>query len=239
MSVQWVEFNNGDIRLALGDCLDILPTLEAVDCVLVDIPYGVVNRESGGLRKLDKAEADVVTFGLDDVVAHCVRLAATSYVFCGTEQVSELRRGFVLAGLTTRLCIWEKTNPSPMNGESLWLSSSECCVFARKPKAYFSEHCQSSVWRGPIERDQIHPTQKPQWLFERLVRASCPKYGTVLDFCLGSGTTAVSCVRLDRKCIGVEKHAPYFDIAVKRIEAELNRAPLFEEPPQVQKNIFY
>ena len=238
MQPTW-QTSDGSVRLYLGDCLEVLPTLEAgiVDAVVTDIPYGEVNRDSSGLRNLDKGAADTVTFSTDEAAAECIRLAGTVYLFCGIEQVSPLRAKFVAAGLTTRLCVWEKTNPSPMNGDRLWLSSIESCVFARKPRVYFSEHCESPVWRGPTAKRQQHPTQKPVWLMQRLVRASVPNAGAVLDFCMGSGTTGVACVRTGRKFIGIEKEPKYFDIAVKRIEAELNRAPLFDEPVAVQKEL--
>lgn len=219
----------GPHRLACGDCRDVMADLAPVDAIVSDIPYDEVNRASGGLRNLDKADADTATFTLDDVIEHSTRLAATSYVFCGTEQVSGLRRGFVQRGLTTRLGIWEKTNPSPMNGERLWLSSVECCVFARKPKAYFSERCASSVWRGPVATNQRHPTQKPLWLMKRLVRASVPLDGTVLDFCMGSGTTILAAHKTGRSGIGIELNPRYFDIACKRVEDALHAEPLLAE----------
>src|SRR5690606_13989470 len=129
------------------------------------------------------------------------------------------------------LCGWEKSNPSPMNGDRLWLSSFECCVFGRKRKAWFGEHCQSPIWRGPVERDQVHPTQKPVWLIEKQVKASVPPNGVCLDFCMGSGTTGVACVRTGRRFVGIEIEPKYFEIAVQRIEAELTRHPLLEQPP--------
>jgi site-specific DNA-methyltransferase (adenine-specific)/modification methylase len=66
--------------------------------------------------------------------------------------------------------------------------------------------------------------------------AQCPSSRTVLDPFMGSGTTGVACVRLGRQFIGVEKEERYFDIAVKRIEAELNRTPLFDPKP-VQREL--
>lgn len=217
----------GPHTLYLGDCREVLPTLGKVDAVIADIPYGEVNRESGGLRNLDKGAADAVSFSLDDVIRNCVRLAdGTAYIFCGTEQVSHLRAEFVRAGMTSRLCIWEKTNPSPMNGDKLWLSSIECCVFARKPLAYFGEHCESPVWRGPVARDQKHPTQKPDWLMRKLVSASVAERGTVLDFCMGSGTTGVACQREGRIFIGIEREPKYFEIACKRIRDAIDDTAL-------------
>lgn len=230
------DWQHEGIELYLGDARSILPELPPCDAVVADIPYGEVNRESGGLRNLDKAAADVETFPLSFVIEQCTRVAASAYVWCGMEQVSELRAGFVANGMATRMCGWEKTNPSPMNGEYLWLSSFECCVFARKAKAYFGKHCASPIWRGPICRDQIHPTQKPTWLIRTQVEASVPKGGTCIDFCMGSGTTGIACLRTGRKFIGIEREPTYFAAAVERFEKALS-APLFDTPKPKQREL--
>lgn len=224
-----------EIELYLGDCLDVMPRLasKSIDLIIADIPYGEVNRPSSGLRNLNKSIADIETFSLDFVFCHAARLAKTVYIWCGTEQVSLLRAGFVSLGMSTRLCIWEKTNPSPMNGEHLWLSSVECCVFARWPNATFNGRCISPVFRGPTERNQIHPTQKPLWLIESLVRTSSNPNDIVLDFCFGSGTTGVACKLLHRRFVGIEKDAHFFDIAAKRI-AETQAPAITEEGVFVQ-----
>ena len=222
------QTDDGRVQLYLGDCLEILPQLPKVDAVVVDIPYGEVNRASSGLRNLDRGAADVPTFSLLDAVTRGNAACSGSiYVWCGTEQVSELRRGFVDVGMTTRMCGWEKTNPSPMNGEHLWLSSFECCVFGRKSHAYFAPKCQSPIWRGPVARNQQHPTEKPVWLMKIAVEASVPVDGTALDFCSGSGTTGIACIRLGRKFIGIEIEPKYFEIAKKRIQAELAQGDMF------------
>jgi site-specific DNA-methyltransferase (adenine-specific) len=185
------------------------------------MPYGEVNRESSGLRELDKGVADIVTLPPVDLVARVVGLADTFYVFCGVQQVSDLRQHFFASGLSVRLGIWEKSNPSPMNGESLWLSAVEACVFARKPKAYFSMFCASPVWRGPSERLTEHPTEKPLWLFETLVQASCPVGGLVLDPFMGSGTTLHAAKNTGRRAIGVEFNERYCEIAANRLRQEV------------------
>lgn len=207
----------------LGDCREVLPSLQLpnLDCIVTDIPYGAVNRESGGLRPLDKGVADEESFPLSFAIEQVVRLASSAYVWCGTEQVSELRSGFVESDMLTRLCIWEKINPSPMNGQYVWLSSIEACVFCRKPGAYFSAHCASPVWRGPIARKQVHPTQKPLWLMSLIMKASAPEGGTVLDFCMGSGTTLLAAKNLRCKSIGIEREERYCEIAARRLDQEV------------------
>ena len=206
-------------ELLHGDCLELMPTIPdgSVDMVLTDIPYGKVNRKAN-IRNLDKGIADVCEFDISDMALHLCRVCSGSiYVFCGTEQVSDLRGTFVESGLSTRLCVWEKTNPSPMNGQYLWLSSIECCVYARKSGAVFNEFCKSSVWRFPTAKSTFHPTQKPIPLLEYLIRTSTNEGATVLDNCMGSGSTGVACAETNRNFIGIEKDANYFAIAQERV----------------------
>ena len=66
-----------------------------------------------------------------------------------------------------------------------------------------------------------HPTQKPVELMEYLIKTYSNEEQTVLDFAIGSGTTAIACERLKRKWIGIEIEEKYCEIAAKRIEGNL------------------
>ena len=68
---------------------------------------------------------------------------------------------------------------------------------------------------------KVHPTQKPVALMEYLIRTYTNEGETVLDNCMGSGTTGVACVNTGRNFIGIEKDDKYFAIAQARIEAAL------------------
>lgn len=211
-----------DVRLMHGDCLELMATIPdgSVDMVLCDLPYGEVNQKSNGLRLLDRGNADKCDIDLRALVKEFDRLCRGSiYAFCGTEQISQLVAHFKSHGMTTRVCVWEKTNPSPMNGTRLWLSGLEFCVFARKANATFNEHCKKALWQAPSGRSKIHPTEKPLKLMERLILASSNPLDVVLDCFLGSGTTGVACVNTGRNFIGVERDEKYFQIASERIAA--------------------
>ena len=67
---------------------------------------------------------------------------------------------------------------------------------------------------------RYHPTEKPVELLEYLIKTYTNENEVVLDNCIGSGSTAVACIRTNRKYIGYEIEKEYFDIAVKRIENE-------------------
>ena len=207
--------------LHLGDCLDVMQDIPdgSVDMVLADIPYGEVSQKSSGLRKLDRGNADVCEIDLSRMVFESVRIChGSQYIFCGTEQISNIVTLFKSYGMTTRVGAWEKTNPSPMNGTRLWLSGLEFCVFARKSNSTFNEHCKKALWQAPSGRSKIHPTQKPVALMERLIMASTNPGETVLDFTMGSGTTGVASANTDRKFIGIEMDATYFATAQARIQ---------------------
>ena len=62
-----------------------------------------------------------------------------------------------------------------------------------------------------------HPTQKPIKLMERIVSLFTNEGNTVLDFCMGSGSTGVACLNLNRNFIGIEKDLKYFNIAKSRV----------------------
>ena len=85
------------------------------------------------------------------------------------------------------------------------------------------------VWRGALTRpsekvDGGHPTQKPEYLLERIVRASTREGELILDPFCGAGTTGVAARRLGRRFIGIDSESGYLDMAVKRLE-RLKTAP--------------
>ena len=79
----------------------------------------------------------------------------------------------------------------------------------------------TQVWH--FKRDiltcNLHPTQKPLELLEALVRTFTNEDDTILDNCMGAGTTGVACKKLHRNFIGIEKEEKYYQIAKERIEA--------------------
>jgi DNA modification methylase len=68
-----------------------------------------------------------------------------------------------------------------------------------------------------MEEKNAHPTQKPVALLEYLIRTYTLENETILDNCMGSGSTGVACINTNRNFIGIEKDETYFNIAEKRI----------------------
>ena len=199
-----------------------------VNCIITDIPYNECNRQSNGLRKLDKDKADVGDFDIIDLTKNlCDKTKGSIYMFCGINQVSTIRQTMMNEGLSTRIIVWEKTNPSPMNGNKIWLSGIELCVFGKKSKATFNLHCKNTVLRYPCGVNKIHPTQKPIALMSYIINASTKEGDTVLDPFMGSGTTAIAAIREKRNFIGFELNKEYYDKACKRIQLEMAQPSLF------------
>ena len=190
-----------------GDCMELMKKMpkNSVDLLLTDIPYEKVNKSSNGLRKLDKKEANIKTFSTRKFLKKVDQITKGSgYIFCGKEQVSEIFEFFNEREYSTRLMIWEKTNPSPMNCQHVWMSGIECFVYFKKRGAVFNEFYKNSVVRFPNGISKVHPTQKPINLFEYLVEVSSNPGDVVFDPCLGSGTALFASMNTGRKFIGCE-----------------------------------
>ena len=75
----------------------------------------------------------------------------------------------------------------------------------------------------------LHPTQKPVELFEYLIKTYTNEGETVMDNCMGSGTTAIACMNTNRNFIGFELDKKYFELANDRIEKHNKQMELFEK----------
>lgn len=75
----------------------------------------------------------------------------------------------------------------------------------------------------PNRKGKLHSTQKPVELLEWLVKTYTNEGDTILDNCMGSGTTGVACINLNRSFIGIELDAEIFNIAQKRINDHLHK----------------
>ena len=68
-----------------------------------------------------------------------------------------------------------------------------------------------------VGKTRVHPSQKPVALLEYLIRTYTKPGDTVLDNCMGSGSTGVACVHTGRRFVGMEQDEQYFAVAERRI----------------------
>ena len=195
---------------------------ERVDLTLTDIPYGEVNRSSNGLRVLDKEDADIISFNLQEFLENVYEITkSTIIIFCGKEQLSEIHKFFsdkqkANKG-TVRQIIWEKSNPSPMNGQNIYLSGIENAVWFKKRGGTFNAHCKNTVFRYPCGRSKLHPTEKNHDLLKELILDNSNEGDIVFDPCAGSGSHLLVAKENGRKWLGTEINENYFNIAKSRM----------------------
>ena len=213
------------IKLLQGDCMELMKNIpnESIDLVLTDIPYNVVNREDNGLRKLDKENADILTFDLINFLEQLYdKTKSTIIIFCGKEQVSIIHSFFndkqKKGKGTVRQLIWEKSNPSPMNGQHIYLSGVENAIWFKKRGGTFNAHCKNTVFKYPIGRSKLHPTEKNHLLLQELILDNSNENDLILDPCMGSGSTGVVALQNNRNFLGIELNQNYFEIAKNRLE---------------------
>ena len=153
--------------------------------------------------------------------------------------------GFALQSLGFKVLndiAWHKTNPPPHLACRYFTHAHETLLWARrdaKAKHYFDyaqmkadngDKQMQSVWRlgAPTKWEKRfgkHPTQKPEGLLDRIIRAASQSGDLVLDPFCGSGTTGVVCARLERRFVGFEIETPFIELAKQRLEDEMSPKP--------------
>ena len=220
----------GNATLYLGDCMDILPTLNKVDAVITDPPYGInENSKKVASRGNMAVPKDYGDFDWDkapppDELIELIRTKGKYQAFFGGNY-------FTLPPTSCWL-VWDK-----LNGDN---DFADCeLAWTNWPKAVRRLQWR---WNGMIRQgneERFHPTQKPLEVMKWVIEL-CPKSETILDPFMGSGTTGVAAIQMGRKFIGIEREPKYFEIACKRIEQAVAQPQLFEPEPvkQIQEAMF-
>ena len=240
----------GDATLYLGDCLEILPTLGAVDHVISDPPYeDELHAAIGRIQRTDGREM-IADLGFDGInasradVARLVHAASSGWVILFTlaEGMRAWRDDLQAVGAKWDTTLaWIKPDASPrFNGQGA-ARGFECAVTCWCGPGYrrwngggrrgVFVHCVNQGRQGE------HPTEKPVPLMLELVDLYTMPAQTVLDPFMGSGTTGVACAQLRRKFVGIEQSERWFDLSVRRIEAAYRQRDLFRDEPAAPKPV--
>lgn len=210
-------------KIYLDNCMTFMDTMpkNSVDLTLTDIPYGEVTRPDNGLQNLDKGLADIITFELEPFLEKVWNVTkGTIIIFCGKEQVSSIHKWFAEKQQkklgTVRQLIWQKSNPSPMNGQYVYLSGIENAIWFRKKGGTFNAHCKNTVFVHPLGSSKLHPTEKNHKLLKELIEDNSNEGQLIFDPCAGSGSTCLVAKELGRNYIGIDCVEEYYNVMKAR-----------------------
>lgn len=221
-------------------CFELLASLEneTIDLVLIDPPYDIsrpTNFQSGEETgkdtdrfriSMDFGEWDKNFTGLEIAIRECFRVlkdGGTMICFYDLWKIETLKSYLEAAGFVQiRFIEWIKTNPVPINSKINYLTNSrEVAVLGvKKSKPTFHSEYDNGIYRYPICQDKgrFHPTQKPLALIADLINKHSNEGEIVLDCFAGSCTTGVAAVLNNRRFIGCELDAEYYEKAVQRLK---------------------
>ena len=203
---------HGNVQLYCADCRDVLRTLDKVDAIVTDPPYGIAYQRGRGGRGKHNRRNDEAIIGDQAPFDPSPLLTYENVLMWGADHY---RQRLPNGG---RFLAWNK-----LGGLQPWddFCDVEFAWHNRKGAArifnwMWKGICANKAGENNGRRD--HPTQKPialmKWSIEQVGEAA-----TILDPFMGSGTTGVAAIQLGRKFIGIEIEPKYFDIAVRRISA--------------------
>lgn len=223
-----------NVELYKGDCLELLKEIKdsSIDLICTDIPYELENHggtnsalASRCARMRDSVEFIANGIDYDSVFSEFIRVCKipNMIIFCSNLQIGKIISFFSSKELKTDVLVWEKSNPAPMcNGK--YMSDLEYIIYVHDKGSPFNNDVpikwkrKCKVYPIMIDKNKLHPTQKPLKLMNELVMTHSFENQIVLDSFMGSGTTGVACVLNKRNFIGMELDENYFNISKKRIE---------------------
>lgn len=234
-----IEQNIGDIRMIFGDSIKLLDSMAdelsaSVDLIVSDVPYLLTSGgcTEGGLHERFGQDPDT-QYGntgmlFDDVpdwsefmpLLFGAQKDGHAYVMCNNRNVQPMLNTAEAAGYGFHnLLVWDKVSCTP---NRWYMKNLEFIGFFYKGNARQINDCGANQFiRMPQVDVTKHPTEKPVALMEYYIRQSSQPGDLVMDPFMGSGTTAIACMRTGRRFVGIEKKRAWYDVAVDRVRKEM------------------
>lgn len=223
-------------KLNLGDSLEYIKGLDdnSLDHIITDPPYNISkdnNFKTMGRAGIDFGEWDK---GFDlttwiDLVSTKIKKGGNIVIFNDWKNLSYICEALENNGFEVKDMIrWEKSNPMPRNRDRRFIVDYETAIWAVKKGSKWTFNRLNDTYDRPLiecgltpksEKEQgNHPTQKPVYVMEWLVKHLSNEGDIIFDPFMGSGSTGVACIKNNRKFIGSELDEVYFNISEERIK---------------------
>ena len=203
-------YDDGQITIYHGDCREILPSLEPVDLVLTDPPYGMQFQSHYRIKQHPLIIGDD-SLPIEIIQGLITMPSVGAYVCCRWDNLCAMPP-------PKSVLAWVKNNWSMGDLEHEHGRQWEAICFYPGPHHEFITRIPDVIDSRRTGND-LHPTEKPVELFKRLIGANVG--GLILDPFMGSGTTLRAARDLGRKAIGIEIEERYCEVAVKRLAQEV------------------
>lgn len=215
-----------------GDCTALLKKIpdKTIDLIVTDPPYIVDIAGAGIYKQADKQYVKELKdikdgFSIEILNELCrIMKKINIYIFCSQKQIIPLLDYFVKGKKCNwNLLCWHKSNPVPACGNK-YLTDTEYILFFREKGVKIGGVFKTkfTYYITPLnQKDKKlygHPTIKPLEIVQNLILNSSKENDIVLDPFLGSGTTAIACVKTNRRYIGFEVNESYFNISCDRLD---------------------
>ena len=234
------------MKLLRGDCLELMKKIpdKSVDMILCDLPYGATACKWDVIipfeplwkeyKRIIKDRGCVALFGSEPFSSYLRMSNIKQYKYdwiwdkkipsgMSYARFQPMRQHEVISIFNTGKYNPQKTQrdkPIKSGGQKNLTSESTTLDKYRIDnfkKQYNDKYPTSIIEFMKIRKGAVHRTQKPVALLEYLIKTYTLEGETVLDNCMGSGSTGVACINTNRNFIGIEKDEKYFKIAKKRI----------------------
>ena len=245
---KYIYCQEDNILLLHGDCIEIMPYIEneSIDMIFTDPPYGISNNNKFKFKKniishdfgkwdwfKDDNEFWNFTFNWIDNCIKVLRKGGMFFTYFDMDKINFIsyylkKNGFKYKDYFADL----KSNPMPQLRKVKWASAWEIIGMWWKEGAKLTYNYQLGQQFNyklrPVvghttkeDGDREHPTQKPISICKLFISYWSNKGDLILDPFIGSGTTAVACKELGRKCIGIDIDEKWLEVAKNRLRQEV------------------
>ena len=240
-------YERDGVRLFLGDCRDVLPTLDkrSASAVVTDPPYGINTKSDGNGKLSPWADLCNASLWYAAWITACRRLLSEDGGLWSCLNWRSIVT-FQKAACDTQwpmesLLVWDKQWIGPGGNKGLRPSYELVALWAM-PEFSIADRGVPDVQRfqWSSHKPNNHPAEKPVALMEFCIVHSSACDATILDPFMGSGSTGEACIRLGRRFIGIEIEERWCEHAAKRLDRILSepRLPFVEERPEVQTGLW-